>query len=120
MNVEGSDFYKQIRAEAEAKEEKEKKLGSSDEDGGGGEEEEDGGVLEAALTLEDKGWTAPTLKNNFFEEHDEYDAQEEAEDEPGELPRQVKLERPTILERGVSREAKRAYNTEPRTIPEED
>ena len=139
LNVEGSDYFKKMRAETKAKEEKEKKqLGSSgeveeeeggDEDGGGEEEEEeDGGALEAAVNffedqgwtapLEDKGWTAPTLKNNFFEEHDEYEAQEEAEDEPGELPRQLKLERPTI-ERGESREAKRAYNTDPTNVEED-
>ena len=129
LNVEGSDFYKKMIAEAKAKEEKEK-LGSSDEvkeeEGGDGEEEEEE-VLEAALNFfEDQGWADPTLKNNFFEDHEEFDAQEEAEDEAGELPRHLKFnfnntvtERPTI-ERGESREAKRAYNADPTKIPEED
>ena len=130
LNVEGSDFYKKMRAEAKAKEEADKKLGSSDEveDKEGGGEEEGGGAEETALNffedlgwaapLEDQGWTAAPLKNNFFEDHNEYEAQEEAEDEPGELPRQLKVERPTIM-RGESREAKRAYNADP-TTQEED
>ena len=92
LNVEGSNFFKKMKAEAEKK-----KLGSADD-----VEEE----------VEKQGWTAPTLKNNFFEDDDEYDAQEEeAGDDPSELPRQVKVERPKI-ERGESREAKRAYNTD--------
>ena len=42
LNVEGSDFYKKMRAEAKAKEEEEKKkkLGISEAEKEGGEEEE--------------------------------------------------------------------------------
>ena len=61
LNVEGSDFYKKMRAEAKAKEEEEKKkkLGSSEdveeEDDGGeeGEEEEEGAEEVACNFFED-------------------------------------------------------------------
>ena len=122
LNVEGSDFYKKMRAETKAKEEAEKKLDSSEEveDKEEGGEDGDGGAEETAVGFfEEQGWTAAPLKNNFFEDHDEYDAQEEAEDEPGELPAQLKVERPTIM-RGESREAKRAYNADSTIQAEEE
>ena len=128
LNVEGSDFYKKMRAEAKAKEEEEKKkkLGSSEdveeEDDGGeeGEEEEEKGAEEVACNFfEDQDWTSPVKKNNFFEEHEEWEAnEEEEEDEPGEMPVQLRFERPTI-ERGESREAKRPSNAGPTTTEED-
>ena len=127
LNVEGSDFYKKMRAEAKAKEEEEKKkkLGSSEdvveEDDGGeeGEEEEEGAEEVACNFFEDQDWTSPVKKNNFFEEHEEWEAnEEEEEDEPGEMPMQLKFERPTI-ERGESREAKRPSNAGPTTTEED-
>ena len=102
LNDAGSDFYKKMKAKEDAEK---KKLDNADEV----EEEEDGGDEEGGGFSQ--VWMAPTLKNNFFADHDEYDAQEEADDDPSELPRQVKLERPKI-ERGESREAKRAFNTD--------
>ena len=127
LNVEGSDFYKKMRAEAKAKEEEEKKkkLGSSEdveeEDDGGeeGEEEEKGADEVACNFFEDQDWTSPVKKNNFFEEHEEWEANEEEEDdEVGEMPVQLKFERPTI-ERGESREAKRPSNAGPTTTEED-
>ena len=136
LNVEGSDFYKKMRAEAKAKEEEEKKkkLGISEEEKEGGEVEEGGGdeggdggdvgAEESALNFfEDAAWTPQTLRNNFFEDHhhswEEGKEEEEVEDEPGELPHQLKFDRPTI-ERGESREAKRATLTDPTTLAEDE
>merc|ERR1712203_1021288 len=101
VNQEGSEFYKRMRAKAQAKEEADKKRilaaqivteesAKVEEEGGG-----DDGEEISSNFFEAQDWKAPTVRSNFFEEHDEWEGTEEAEDDPSGLPSQLKYERPS-------------------------
>ena len=105
LNVEGSEFYRKMRAEAKAKEEKaerkrilaaqisteEAKKKEEVE-----EEDEEGAEETSCNFFEAQAWNAPTIRSNFFEEHDEWETTEEAEDDPSTgLPSQFQFERPS-------------------------
>ena len=104
LNVEGSEFYRKMRAEAKAKEEKEERkrilaaqisteeAKKKEEEV---EEEEEGAEETSCNFFEAQAWNAPTIRSNFFEEHDEWETTEEAEDDPSGLPSQFQFERPS-------------------------